>query len=62
MTHQQIAFVRACTSKGYGSEDISNMSMLTVDQVRDEVAELRRVGALADMFGVPSDEAKAATT
>ncbi len=50
MTHQQMCWVKECTRQGYGSEDISNMSLLTVYEVREEVAELRRVGVLADMF------------
>ena len=50
MTHQQMCWVKECTRQGYGSEDISNMSLLTVDEVRDEVAELRRIGVLEEMF------------
>ncbi len=50
MKANDICFVRECISDGYGVEDICVMSMLTLDEIRKEVSEMREVGTFAAMF------------
>ena len=51
MKTNDICFVRECIADGYGVEDIEVMSMLTLDEIRAEVSEMREAGTLKAMFG-----------
>ena len=50
MKANDICFVRECIRDGYGVEDIANMSLLTLAQIRSEVREMRALGVFSSGF------------